>query len=183
MTWFTENPLPIVLLGVIIEAMLAVVLARTGKRGVLWGMIALAALVIGSVALESYIVTPREELRTALEEVRAIVASNDPPALLKRIDTNPEVARLRNQVQRDLANVTVTDAKITELKDDDIKVDGDRARTKFIGSVDMKAIGTQMAPGHLVLKFEVEWRKKDGVWIVTAATYSSPLPGGQPLPQ
>lgn len=183
MTWFTENPLPLVLLGVIVEAMLAVVLARTGKRGVLWGMIGLAVFVIGAVVLERYIVTPREELKAALEEVRAIVAANDPQKLLTRIDTNQEVARLRNRVQGDLANVTVTEAKITELKDDDIKVNGDRAQMKFIGSVDLKAAGSLNAPPHIVLKFNVTWRKKDGVWIVTAAEYSPLLSGGMAQPQ
>jgi hypothetical protein len=183
MTWFTENPLPLVLLGVIVEAMLAVVLARTGKRSVLWGMIGLAVFVIGAVVLERYIVTPREELRAALEEVRAIVAANDPPALLKRIDTNQEVARLRNQVQRDLANVTVTEAKITELREEDIKVNGDRAKMKFIGSVDLKAAGSLNSPPHIVLKFDVAWRKQDGVWIVTAAEYHPFLSGGVAQPQ
>lgn len=176
MTWFTENPLPIVLVGVIVEAMLAIVLARTGKRSVLWSMIGLAAFVAGAVVLERYIVTPREEVRTALEEIRTIVVANDLPKLLERIDTNQEVARLRTQVQQQLANHTVTEAKINELKNDDIQVQGDRAQVKFFGSVDLKFAG-QVAPTHFPLKFDVRLRKKDGVWIVTEATYSDPIQG------
>lgn len=176
MTWFTENPLPIVLIGVIIEAMLAVVLARTGKRSVLWSIIGVALLVVGAVVLERFIVTPREEIRTALEEVRAIVAANDPPALIKRIDTTPQAAGLRSKVYQELANVTVTEAKITELKDEDIHVKGDVAETKFFGSVDMKLPG-QAASSHFPRMFQVKWRKKDGVWIITEATHSDPIQG------
>ncbi|MCE9608584.1 MAG: hypothetical protein K8U03_27170 [Planctomycetia bacterium] len=184
MTWLTENPLPPVLLGVIVEAMLAVVLMRTGRRDVLWGMLAVAAMVVGAVVIERVIVTPREEVHTALEEIRALVAANDPPALLKRIDNNPDIAGLRNRVQIDLAHVTVTEAKITELRDDDIKVDGTGivAKTTFIGSVDLKNAGGQLALSHVVLKFDVELRKRNGVWIITAAEYRSPLGGGPGQP-
>ena len=65
MTWFTENPLPLVLIGVIVEALLVVVLMRTGRRTVLWGMVLLAVGVAGAVVLERSIVTPREEVKLA----------------------------------------------------------------------------------------------------------------------
>lgn len=186
MTWLTENPLPPVLIGVIIEAMLAVVLMRTGKREALWGMLAVAGLVTGAVVMERMIVTPREEVHAALEEIRGLVAANNPPELLKRIDTNQGLARLRNRVQNDLAHVTVTEAKITELRDDDIKVSdsGMTAKTTFIGSVDLKDAGGQVALNHVVLRFDVELHKQNGVWIITAAEYRSPMAGasGQPIP-
>lgn len=173
MSWFTENPLPPVLIGVILEALLVVVLMRTGRRSVLWGMVGLALLVAGLVVLERTIVTPREEVKQALEEIRALVEADDRPALLQRIDSNPGIAELRNRVQSDLAQVTVDQAKITELKDEDIKIDstGETARVGLIGSVDVSGA----ARGHIVLRFDVNLRKRDGVWIVTAAEWRSPL--------
>lgn len=173
MTWFTENPLPLVLIGVIIEALLVVVLMRTGRRSVLWGMVLLAVGVAGAVVLERSIVTPREEVKLALEEMRVLVEADDRPGLLKRIDANPGVAELRNRIQSDLAHVTVDTAKITELKDEDIKVNpaADEAKVGFIGSVDVSGA----ARGHIVLRFDVNLKKRDGVWLVTAAQWRSPL--------
>ena len=37
MTWFTENPTPPIVLGIIIEAVLVVVLMKTAGRTALWG--------------------------------------------------------------------------------------------------------------------------------------------------
>ena len=116
MTWFTENPLPPVLIGIVVEAMLVVALFRTGKRAFLWAMLGLAAAVIGIVILERMIITPREEVKAALEEIRLLVETNDRQGLLKRIDSNPDAARLRNQVQNDLTQITVTEATITDLR-------------------------------------------------------------------
>lgn len=173
MSWFTENPLPPVLIGVIIEALLVVVLMRTGKRSVLWGMVALAALVVGIVVLERSIVTPREEVKQAIEEIRALVEANDRPALLQRIDSNPGVAELRNRVQSDLAQIHVDQAKVTDLRDEDIKIDpaATRAKVGLIGSVDVSGA----AKAHIVLRFDIDLRKRDGQWILTAAQWRSPL--------
>ncbi|MBA4016826.1 MAG: hypothetical protein C0483_06540 [Pirellula sp.] len=173
MSWFTENPLPPVLIGVILEALLVVVLMRTGKKSVLWGMVGLAALVAGIVVLERSIVTPREEVKQAIEEIRALVEANDRPALLQRIDSNPGVAELRNRVQSDLAQVHVDQAKVTDLRDEDIKIDAGatRANVTLIGSVDVSGA----AKAHIVLKFEIDLRKRDGQWILTAAQWRSPL--------
>jgi len=186
MTWFTENPMPPVLIGVIVAASLAVVLARTGKRSALWGLLAVVASVVGIVVMERMIVTPREEVRTALEEIRGLVAANKPMELVNRIDNNPGVAELRNRVQRQLSNVEVTEAKITDLRDEDILISnsGNTAKTTFIGSVNMNVPGGQ--PIHFVLKFEVELHKKEGVWLITEAKYGSVMPGAaggmQPIP-
>ncbi|MGC3970079.1 MAG: hypothetical protein QM775_22955 [Pirellulales bacterium] len=173
MTWFTENPLPVVLIGVIIEALLVVALMRTGKRSVLWAMVLLAIGIAGTVYLERSIVTPREEIKLSLEEMRALVEADDRPGLLKRIDSNPGVAELRNRIQSDLAHVTVDAAKITELRDEDIKItpSATEANVGFIGSVDVSGV----ARGHIVLRFDVSLKKRDGVWVVTAAQWRVPL--------
>jgi hypothetical protein len=182
MTWFTENPMPLVLIGTIVAAALAVVLTRTGRREALWGLIAVVGLVAVAVTAERMIITPREEVRTALDEIRALVAANKPADLLTRIDVNPndqELNTLRRRVQDDLARVTVTEAKITELRDEDILVSesGNTAKTKFSGAVSISGGGQAGVAGSFPFRFEVDLRKKDGVWVITSAKYGSALPG------
>lgn len=169
MTWITENPIPPIVLAILVEAGLAVALAKTGKRWIIWAMPGVALLAIGAVVAERMIVTPREEVIGAVEEVRKIVEANDRAALLERIDH----AAVRNQVQTDLSSsVTVTEAKINDLR---VLVDeaGTSATTDFIGVVHLQGFMRE----NLALRFKVTWRKRqeDGVWVVTSAEYKQPF--------
>lgn len=173
MTWLTENPTPPVVLGIVVEALLVVVLMKTARREALWGMLLTAAATIGIVIANFAIVTPREEVTTALEEIRQLVEQNDRPELVKRID--PAAVSLRNQVQYDLANLTVEKAEIDKLK---VIVDpsATTARTEFDGVVVIREGMSRPIP----LRFRVELRKLDGRWVVSSAEYQpyNPLDGG-----
>jgi hypothetical protein len=173
MTWLTENPTPPVVLGIVIEALLVIVLMKTGRREALWGMIFTAAVTIAVVIANFAIVTPREEVTTALEEIRQLVEQNDRPELVKRID--PAAVSLRNQVQYDLASLTVEKAKIDKLK---VLVDdsGASAKAEFDGVVVIREGMSRPIP----LRFRVELRKLDGRWVVSSAEYQpyNPLDGG-----
>ncbi len=175
MTWFTENPTPPVVLGTIIAAIFAVVLAKTGKREALWGIVITMLATIGIVMMNLLIVTPREEVTTALEEIRLLVEANDRPELLKRID--PTAVQLRNQVNSDLAYLTVSSAKIKDLE---VLVDdsGLKAKAKFLGSIDFKDGAGRLPYTHFVFNFVVQLKKTDGVWVVVSADYTPFNPTG-----
>lgn len=176
MTWFTENPTPPVVLGVIIAAVFAIVLARTGKREALWGVILTMLATVAVVATNLLIVTPREEVTSALEEIRLLVEANDRPELLKRIDSS--AVSLRNQVQSDLAYLTVGSAKIKDLE---VLVDsaGTAAKAKFLGVIDFKDGAGRLPYTHFVFNFVVQLRKVDGVWVVVSADYTPFNPTGR----
>jgi hypothetical protein len=179
MTWFTENPTPPVVLGTIIAAVFAVVLAKTGKREALWGVILTVVATVAVVAMNLLIVTPREEVTRALEEIRQLVEKIDRmenrTELLKRID--PSAVSLRNQVQSDLAYLTVDSAKIKDLE---ILVDATNqaAKAKFLGVIDFKDGAGRLPYTHFVLNFVVQLRKVDGVWVVVSAEYTPYSPAG-----
>lgn len=175
MTWFTENPTPPVVLGTVIAAVFAVVLAKTGKREALYGIVVTAAATIGIVIMNMMIVTPREEVTSALEEMRLLVEANDRPELRKRID--PTAVQLRNQVDSDLAYLTVSSAKIKELE---VLVDasGTAAKAKFFGTIDFKDSAGRLPYTHFAFNFVVHLRKTDGIWVVTSAEYTPYSPGG-----
>jgi hypothetical protein len=174
MTWFTENPTPLVLLGTLVASIAAFLLLRTGSRAALWGLLGTVAVTIAAVAANMLIVTPREQVIATLEEIRTRVEANDSPELLKYIDPSPtpRAIELRNRVQYDLANVTVESAKINDLKVL-IGESGTTAKAEFIGIVDIKA-GGGMLPPHIVLQFTVDLKKVDDRWIVTGADYVAP---------
>jgi hypothetical protein len=166
MTWFTENPLPPVVIGIVVEAALVVGLAKTGKRGFLWGIIATLAIVVAVVVIGRLIVTPREAVTAAIEEMRSALAANDRAALLTHIDTGN--VRLRNQVQFDLAQLTVTEAKINELK---VEVDatGKIATADIKGVVHFEGQLYRMVP--VKIRAQLKKVEPDGKWVVTHADY------------
>lgn len=176
MTWFTENPTPPVVLGVIIAAVFAIVLARTGKREALWGVILTMLATVVVVATNLLIVTPREEVTMALEEMRLLVEAGDRTELLKRID--PSAVNLRNDIQRELAYLTVSSARISDLE---VLVATSKvaAKAKFHGVVDFKDTAGRLPTTHFPLKFEVDLEKVSGVWIVKYAKWTLDLPGGR----
>jgi hypothetical protein len=178
MTWFTENPLPPVVIGIVVGAALVVGLAKTGKRSFLWGIVATLGVVAAAVVMERVIVTPREAVTATLEEMRAALAANNRPELLTHIDASN--IRLRNQVQNDLAQLTVTEAKMNDLKVD-VDATGTVATANMIGVVHFEG-GQTIPTKHAVVRINVELRKREpeGKWLVMHAGYEPYRLGSQP---
>jgi len=169
MTWFTENPTPVVVLGIVVEALFVVLLMKTGRREALWGVV-LTALVTATAVVASFlIVTPREEVIAAIEEIRQLIEANNPPELVKRID--PSAVELRNRAQYDLANLTVDRAKVDGLKV--LVISENSATVAFEGVV----VFREGMNRPILLRFTVDLRKVDGVWLVKAAEYVPYRPG------
>jgi hypothetical protein len=170
MTWFTENPLMPVVIGIVIEAGLVVGLAKTGKRSFLWGMIATLAVVMATVVMEHLIVTPREAVTATIEQMRAALAANDRAELLTHIE--PTGIPLRNKVQNDLTLVTVTEAKINDLKVD-VDDSGKIAKADLKGVVHFEGTAATMGARFVAVRIHLDLRKRDsdGKWLVKEATY------------
>jgi hypothetical protein len=170
MTWFTENPLPPVVIGIVVGAALVVGLAKTGKRSFLWGIVATLGVVVAAVVMERVIVTPREAVTAAIEEMRAALAANDRATLLAHID--PAGIPLRNKVQIDLAQLTVTEADISDLKVD-VDASGKFAKADLKGKVHFEGSATTLMYKFVAVRINVDLQKRDsdGKWLVKDATY------------
>ena len=62
MTTLIEDPTPILVVGILIEAVLAIALLRTGRGVLLWAMLAVAGLTGLGLLLERWVVTERERV-------------------------------------------------------------------------------------------------------------------------
>jgi hypothetical protein len=82
MTWLTENPFPILLIGSLTTAILVGGWLRTGSKWVLGGAIVAIAITVGLVLAERWIVTDREQVSRTLHEIAAAVERNDVEAAL-----------------------------------------------------------------------------------------------------
>ncbi len=72
-----ENPWWIIFTGVIIEAVLGIILYRTGRGALVWAMLAVLVLMVSGVIVERLVVTERERVEMTLDGIVAALEAND----------------------------------------------------------------------------------------------------------
>jgi hypothetical protein len=90
---FLESPWPVLLIGVAVEAILAVALLRTGRGYLLWVMIGVAALMAVGLLVERLVVTERKAIEQTLDAAVAATEANDVNRLLNCISPSAEPTR------------------------------------------------------------------------------------------
>jgi hypothetical protein len=114
MTIFIESPWPILLIGIGAEAVLAIMLLRTGRGRLLWAMVGVAAFVVAGLLVEHFVVTDRKAVTQTLEEARAAVVANDLQRLLNCI--SPTAPTARRDADWMLHRVEVNQGSIHQLE-------------------------------------------------------------------
>ncbi len=169
MTWFVESPWPSLMLGVVLEVILAIALVRTARGAIVGLMIVVFALTVGMVIVERVVVTETEEVEDALDHVAAALVANDSQAVLACFSPHcPRLAELRSILSR----VTVRVAKIggdLEVRLNHL-TQPPSATCYFTGRVEAKDSRGEIPYEHLVRKFKVTLRKEGGRWLI--ADYS-----------
>ena len=79
MTWVTEEPLPILFVGVLIEGFLLIALLQTAQRALLYLMIVTGILFGGLLLVEFVVVTDAEEVEMTLDTMAADLERDDLP--------------------------------------------------------------------------------------------------------
>ncbi|MGO9112107.1 MAG: hypothetical protein ACLP9L_23015 [Thermoguttaceae bacterium] len=74
---FLESPWPILIVGLVLETVLAIVLFRTGRGAVVGAMAGVALLVLLGVLTESWTLTDTKRIRQTLEAAAAGLRSNN----------------------------------------------------------------------------------------------------------
>ena len=74
-----ENPIPILLFGLVVGSVLAVGYLNTRNRGFLVAVGAVIALVVAGIALERYVKTDRELIAETLDQLTSALQADGPP--------------------------------------------------------------------------------------------------------
>lgn len=174
-----ENPVPSLILGVIVAAMLGVIYLQIQKRWALVGAIFAVAATIGAVVVERIVVTPREEVRVVLHELEQALAANDLDAVLVLID--PEAAAMLNSARARLPDVKITRAKITTPIAVEVNEYGrpPTAEAVFTGRIEVSGnLGGGMIPldkAPYIRRFTIQLRKPADRWLMYDYAESDPL--------
>ncbi len=113
MTSLLEDPTPIILVGIIVEAVLGVILLRTGRGVLLWAMGGVMALVVIGVLVEWLVVTERERVEETIENAAAAVEAND----FEKFDTylTRDAEKARGLARWAFSRAEFSRVKITKL--------------------------------------------------------------------
>jgi hypothetical protein len=76
LSWINDNPLPLFILGLLIQVVLGVILWQSGRGWVMYLMIALAICSLGLLVLEQILVSPSEEIAATLDEIATALETN-----------------------------------------------------------------------------------------------------------
>ena len=110
MNWIFEGPWPILLTGLVLEAILLIALVRTGRGALMWAIAGLGLLTAGLLVLERVIVTDNELISQTLDGLAAAAETNDLNAVFAFIA--PDAEPVRRMATDGLRRVTVREAKI-----------------------------------------------------------------------
>ncbi|MHB9046469.1 MAG: hypothetical protein ACYC35_11055 [Pirellulales bacterium] len=169
MTWFLETPVPAIFIGILLEAVLAVILFRTGRGTVLVAMAAVLTLVLVAVAVEWIVVTDVERVEATLDGAAAALESNNLPAVLAYIA--PSAQAMRSQVSAILPQVVITKARIRNLKITVNKFTSPpTAKAEFTANFAGKGAGAlqgQFPYENYVRAFTVKLRREGDRWLMT----------------
>ena len=114
MTVLFENPWYFIFAGVIIEAVLGILLFRTGRGALLWAMIAVLALTLLGVVVERLVVTERERVQMTLDGITSALEANDLNRVLSFVA--PEAAHTRQRATWALGYFEVLSASMYKVQ-------------------------------------------------------------------
>ena len=178
MSYLLEQPLAVVIVGVIAALGTGIAWTSTGRKEWLIGLGAIVLLTIAGLVVEQLVVTDREAIELTLREIARDVESNNLPAVLKHVSSgNPELTR---QASAELPNYRFDECRITKVNEMDIDSSAEprSALVEFnvVASGSFQQGGMELSdqgiPRRILLQMV---REKDGQWRVQGYAHGSPL--------
>jgi hypothetical protein len=175
MTTLLEDPLPIVLIGILLEAMLSIAWVNTRRRGLLVAMLAVLLLVAGGVGVEWWVVTDAERIEDALIGAAQALEADDLAAFDQYLAGS--ATRTRSRAAYALGLVEIDRFRITHL---DIALNRltspPTAQARFFGAVHYRGRAEAISYGIYRAEFTVTLQLDNGRWLITDHVEHDELP-------
>lgn len=172
MTWLLENPLPSLIVGGVVAAILGYLWTQSGRTSLLAGAIVAVLVTIGLLILEQSIMTDREQIDATLHRLAKAAEDADLDTILKYV----EVEEARGVARGMLDHYKINRVSINHLVIRDVRGTPPAADVEFNAFVDVKgAEGAWRGPRFV----EITMVKKDGLWKVVKFAHSDFTKGMQ----
>jgi hypothetical protein len=166
MTFLFENPWWIIFAGVIIEAVLGIVMFRSGRGALLWVMLGVLALTLLGVLIERLVVTDRERVEMTLDGITAALEANDLNRVLSYVA--PEATQTRSRATWALGRIEVQSAGFYRLNITINRLTSPpTAKAAFFGHIAYRDRQGEIPYNNYGSRFVVDLRKEGDRWIVT----------------
>ncbi len=177
--FFLESPWPILIVGLVAEALLAVALFRTGRGKLLWPIGGVALLVLLGLVAERYTVTDTKLVRQTLDAAAAGLVANDKDRVKACIVPDPDGDPTRAATDEAFRYPVVF--RRISISDLDVKFN-DRtspptADATFMVYVTVRVRGpdsTEIGEITKPVNMKIKLRKHSGRWLV----YGQPVHNG-----
>ncbi len=175
MSILLENPIPVILLGIIAEAVLAIMLVRSGRAVLFWAMAGVAALMAGGICLEWLVVTEVERVEATFEAITEALERNDLEAVLGYLD--PADTATRADAARGMGLVEITSANITRIDAEVLYTTSPPTATaKIAGNLKYRDRSGLISHGTFPLAATVKLRKLGDRWLIYDLTWKKRVP-------
>lgn len=165
MTWLTENVVPLLVVGLIVEGILAVALYQTGRALFATAMGVVGVLLVAAVLAEWLVETDVERVQGTLHSCADALERNDADAVLAYIA--PQLG-IQNRIKQAMALYEVREVTITNLE---IAINGltprPTAKAQFYALVRVRDLRGQLPYENARPKFQVTLTEENGRWLVT----------------
>lgn len=173
MSWLFEDPTMLVVVGVLIEGLLAVALVKSGRLIVAAPMLAVLVLVVVGVIVEVIVVTPREEVEMALDSIAEALVAGEVEMVVSWI--HPRAESLRSRARSILPHVKISEAHVGG--DLDIRINRytspPTATANFTGRIKAAYPSQGIGASNYVRRFSLKFRPDAGRWLVSDYTERS----------
>lgn len=171
MSWFIEDPSPLLYLTIVVQLVLLAALIHTRRVLVIGIMAAVLALLGGVYLIDYLVVTDREEVEAALDEIIVAVADNDQARVLKAIA--PDASKLQGQATALMKIVKVESIGI--VSGPQIVVNQLMSPPSATAEFSVMVRGKYgNFPGQQLVEVELQFDRIDDEWKATRASYESP---------
>jgi hypothetical protein len=166
MSIFFESPMPAILIGICLEAVLGTVLLATRRGWLFAPIVAVLLLTLGGVWLERAVVTEQERVEITVDNLAAALTSNDLAKVQSFIA--PSAHFTRQRAAWALGMITVTDTRIHNLKITINKLASPpTAEAKFDGVIFFRGKMIDISHDRYPAEFTVEFEQDGDRWLVT----------------
>lgn len=167
MTTLLENPMPVIFVGILVEAALATLFVSTRNRSFLLAMAAVLVLVFAGVALELWVVTDVEHVEAALDGTGAALEAND-FELLKREYIAENAVATRNRADWAHGLIDITSTKMNNLSIEVNRLTSPPTATaEFRGVFHFEPKTQFISQRFYTADFVVELRQEGDRWLIT----------------
>ncbi len=178
MTWLLEQPLPTLVMGVVLAAALIMGFLKTGQKSLLFATLAVVALAVGLLIAERMVVTDREQVEQVLFEIAQAVERNDMDGALRHVSPDaPGVEHARSELGRiQFQEVDIKPNLEIQVAPDRIPATAE-ARFNVVVTANV-GLGVSRYPRYVEVTFE----KQGDRWVVRDYSHYEPTRGMKTTP-